>query len=132
MDRYGKWHSLRKRCQFRSYSGLYFPAFGLNTERYSVSLRIQSKCGKIRTRITPNTDTFRAVNVTIIIITIIINVIIKFSNSATNFKFRLNSKTMKLMHENVQNMLTVWWLTLIIAPCLYCWLWTKEAYYVYY
>ena len=28
---------------------------------YSVSLRIQSKCGKIRTRKTPNTDTFRAV-----------------------------------------------------------------------
>ena len=31
-------------------SGLYFPAFGLNTERYEVSLRIQSECGKIRTR----------------------------------------------------------------------------------
>ena len=30
-------------------SGPYFPAFGLNTERYA-SLRIQSKCGKIRTR----------------------------------------------------------------------------------
>ena len=26
--------------------------------RYSVSLRIQSECGKIRTRITPNTDEF--------------------------------------------------------------------------
>ena len=32
------------------FSGPYFPAFGLNTERYTVSLRIQSKCGKIRTR----------------------------------------------------------------------------------
>ena len=32
------------------FSGLYFPAFGLNTERFSVTLRIQSKCGKIRTR----------------------------------------------------------------------------------
>ena len=31
-------------------SGPYFPAFGLNTERYKVSLCIQSKCGKIRTR----------------------------------------------------------------------------------
>ena len=30
-------------------------------ERYSLSLRIQSKCGKMRTRITPNTDTFHAV-----------------------------------------------------------------------
>ena len=31
-------------------SGPYFPAFGLNTESYSASLRIQSECGKIRTR----------------------------------------------------------------------------------
>ena len=31
-------------------SGPYFSAFGLNTERYFVSLRIQSKSGKIRTR----------------------------------------------------------------------------------
>ena len=52
-----------KNVRIRSYSGPYFPAFRLNTERYSVSLHIQSKCGKIRTRITPNTDTFYAVNV---------------------------------------------------------------------
>ena len=38
-----------------------FSAFGLNTEKYGVSLRIQSECGKIRTRKTPNTDTFHAV-----------------------------------------------------------------------
>ena len=44
-----------------SYSGPYFPAFGLNTERYSVSLGIRSECGKMRTRITPNTDTFYTV-----------------------------------------------------------------------
>ena len=30
-------------------------------ERYSLSLRIQSECGKIRTRMTPNTDTFYVV-----------------------------------------------------------------------
>ena len=47
--------------RIRSYSGPYFPAFGLNTERYCASLRIQSECGKIQTRITPNTDTFYAV-----------------------------------------------------------------------
>ena len=41
----------------QSYSGPHFPAFGLNTERYFVFLHIQSKCGKIQTRITPNTDT---------------------------------------------------------------------------
>ena len=42
------------------YPGPHFPAFGQNTDRYSVSLRIQSKCGKMRTRITPNTGTFHA------------------------------------------------------------------------
>ena len=39
-----------------SYCGPHFPPFGLNMETYSVSPRIQSKCGKMRTRITPNTD----------------------------------------------------------------------------
>ena len=31
-------------------SGPYFPAFGLNTKRYFVSLRIKSKCKKMQTR----------------------------------------------------------------------------------
>ena len=39
----------------------YFLAFGLNTERYRVSLRIQSEYRKIRTRKTPNADTFHSV-----------------------------------------------------------------------
>ena len=39
----------------RSFTGQYFPGFGLYL---SVSLRIQSECGKIRTKKTPNTDTF--------------------------------------------------------------------------
>ena len=46
-----------KSVGIRSYSGPGFPAFGLNTKKYGVSLRIQPECGKIRTRITPNTDT---------------------------------------------------------------------------
>ena len=50
-----------KSVRILSYSGSYFPAFRLNTEKYSVSLCIQSKCGKMRTRIIPNTDTFYAV-----------------------------------------------------------------------
>ena len=52
-------HCLRS-VRFRSYSGPYFLAFGLNTERYGVSLRIHSECGKLRTRTTSNTDTFHA------------------------------------------------------------------------
>ena len=38
-----------------------FPAFGLNTERYSV--RMWENPGKMQTRITPNMDSFYAVNV---------------------------------------------------------------------
>ena len=52
-----------KSVRIRSYSGRYFPAFGLNTERYGVSLCIQSECGKMRTRIAPNMDTSYAANV---------------------------------------------------------------------
>ena len=48
--------SLRKKCP-----GPYFSPFGLNTERYKVSLRVQSERGKIWTRTTPNTDTFHVV-----------------------------------------------------------------------
>ena len=57
-----------KSDRIRSYSGPYLPTFALNTERYFVSLRIQpeysvflriqSEYRKMRTRITPNTDTF--------------------------------------------------------------------------
>ena len=50
-----------KMVQIRSNSDRYFPAFGLNTERYSVSLGIQSKCGKMQTRITWNMGNFCAV-----------------------------------------------------------------------
>ena len=51
-----------KSVHIRSYSGPYFPAFELNTERYGLFLRIHSEFGKMRTRITPNTDTFHAVH----------------------------------------------------------------------
>ena len=53
-------NTLRKKSHIRRFSGPYFPAFELNTERYSVSLQIQPKCGKMRSRKTPNTDTFHA------------------------------------------------------------------------
>ena len=49
-----------KSVRVRSFSGPHFAAFGLNTEKHSVSLSIQSECGKMRTRKTPNTDTFCA------------------------------------------------------------------------
>ena len=44
--------------KYREFSGPYFHTFGLNTERYSVSLRIKSECGKIL-----YLDTFHAVRI---------------------------------------------------------------------
>ena len=43
-------------------SAFVFSVFGLNIERCGVSLRIQSECGKIRTRKTSNTDIFHPVS----------------------------------------------------------------------
>ena len=59
-------HYMKSVCIW-SFSGPYFPAFGLNTERYREFLRIQSKCGKIRTIKTPNTNIFYAARVKIIV-----------------------------------------------------------------
>ena len=47
----GSLHCVKSVCT-RSYSAQYFPALGLNTERYEASLCTQSKSGKIGTRIT--------------------------------------------------------------------------------
>ena len=52
--------------RIRRFSGPYFPVFGLNTDIYGVSFRILSKCGKIRTRKTLNTDNFHVVSTNII------------------------------------------------------------------
>ena len=49
-------HHCIKSVSIRSYSGLYFHAFGLNTERYSPNV------AKIRTRIIPITNTFHTVH----------------------------------------------------------------------
>ena len=53
-------HCVKCVC-IRSYSGTHFPALGLNMEKHGVSLCIQSECGKMLTKITPDTDTFNAV-----------------------------------------------------------------------
>ena len=57
----------KKSSDFNSNHCVKSPVFGIilvHIFRHSVwvSLCIQSECGKIRTRITPNTDTFHAVN----------------------------------------------------------------------
>ena len=43
----------------------------MNTERYGVSLCIQSECGKMRSNITPNTETFHAVTLAYFIMVLI-------------------------------------------------------------
>ena len=53
-------HSV-KSVRIWSFSGLYFLAFGRNTEIYSAYLRMQPECGKLQTRKTPNTKLFHAV-----------------------------------------------------------------------
>ena len=55
-----------KSVRIWSYSGRRFPIFGLNTESYGVSFRIQSECGKMGTRITPNTDTFYIMSISVL------------------------------------------------------------------
>ena len=50
-----------KSVQIRIFSGPHFPTFGLNTERYEVSLRVQSECGKYGPEKTPYLDTFHKV-----------------------------------------------------------------------
>ena len=70
-----------KSVRIRSYSGLHIPAFGLNMERYGVSLYIQSKCGKMQTSVTPNTVTFQAVSTlsfTLILMYLYVGIISKF------------------------------------------------------
>ena len=76
-----------------SYSGPYFPTFGLNTERYFISLRIQSECGKIRTRITPNTDTFYAVFVP--------SIIANFINFTQKIRFNFPSLYYFILRDNI-------------------------------
>ena len=56
-----------KSVRTRRFSGPYFLAFGLNMERYGAYLRIQSKCEKMWTRETPNTDTFHATNNSVVL-----------------------------------------------------------------
>ena len=53
--------SLRKKCPYSEFnSGPYFPAFGLNTERYGV---LSPNVGKYRPEKTPYLDTFHAVGI---------------------------------------------------------------------
>ena len=60
------WNHWVKSVHIWCNSGPHFPAFGMNTVRYWVFLRIQSERGKIRTRMTQNTHTSHTVNALVI------------------------------------------------------------------
>ena len=60
--------TLCKKCPYSKLFRSVFFHIGLNTERYGLSLRIQSKCWKMGTRITPNMDFFYAVLVKVLTI----------------------------------------------------------------
>ena len=51
------YHPMNPHCvkslRIRSYSGPHFPELRLNMERYGVSVRIYSKCGKMREKFGP-------------------------------------------------------------------------------
>ena len=72
-----------KSAHIRSYSGPYFPVC-------SVSLRIQSEYGKIQTRITPNTGTFYAVIVSLLLISIS-STVEYFGNKCFLFNFVIST-----------------------------------------
>ena len=63
--------TLSEKCP---YSELFWSSFFHTRTEYGVSLRIQNKCGKMRTKITTNTDTIHAS------ITFVIEYMIKETN----------------------------------------------------
>ena len=68
-------NSLRKKCL---HSELFQSAFsGIRIENGEI-LRIQSECGKMQTRITPSTNTFYAVIVTLISVNLNANLVLPF------------------------------------------------------
>ena len=97
-----------KSIRIWSYSGPHFPAFGLNTGRYSVSLCVQSECTKTGSRATPDTDTVYAVNN---IITIILLLQYYQENHTLFYKHKLCDKkeanTGKRKQEQIKNVLRV-------------------------
>ena len=48
--KFAKYFPVRKVSKYGVFSGPYFSVFELNTEAYAVTLPIESKYGKIRTR----------------------------------------------------------------------------------
>ena len=78
---YNIFTTLRKNCPYLELFCFVFSRIWTETERYSASLRIQSECGKIQTRITPNTNTFFAVLITAIFHSAVVPRAISYSSA---------------------------------------------------
>ena len=91
-----QYHCVKSVC-IRSFSGPCFRAFGLHTEKFEVSLRLQSKCEKIKTRKTPYTDNFNA-----IYSNCFVTIVIIFKISVNDFLLMIfeNTKYFKMWNWN--------------------------------
>ena len=110
-----------KNVRIRSYSGPHFPVFGLNTVRYSVYLRAQSEYGEIRTRITPNTDTFYAVNNEIFLQRYRKYIFFGGSKMEELFPTAKKKESLKTFELTIKNWELVKWLCRICKTCCLGW-----------
>ena len=69
ISKMGKIVTAWKVSKYGLFSNPYFLVFGLHTETYSANIRIQSKCGKIRTRKTHAVCETWALHISISILT---------------------------------------------------------------
>ena len=91
-----------KVSKYKVFSGPYFPSFGLNVGRCSVSLCIQSECEKkYRPEKTPYLDTFHAV----------IQIVRTRAIATVNWRSVLHSSSKDKMHHNkciTRNVVFMW------------------------
>ena len=104
-----------KSVSIRSYSCSFCPTFELNTERYGVSLRIQSECGKMRTRIILSTGSFHAV-LNMIIVMVMKIVVTRMAVSGIDFVHHCLDRR---YHS---------FLSLFVYLLLYCNIWGWNSY----
>ena len=107
-----------KSARIRSYSGWNFPAFNLNTERYSVALHVQSEWGKMWTRIALNTDTFHAVLVAAHNSCPYVEAVVFFVSK----KFKLHACCLFPTSSDVPFFLFLWLLTQVLSLTIWCFL----------
>ena len=97
----------------RVFPGPYFPAFGLNTERYGVFLHIQSKYRKIRTR---KNSVFGHFSLSTSVSKDGSKIIQKIIQGKTGY-IGLSIQTIQVIHENNRS----WDSEKLLENCLFAW-----------